>query len=51
MTARLLRFWLWALDVAEALHAPRSVYLWLVGRASNATDWGPAVEHNDGPPW
>jgi hypothetical protein len=53
MKAR-LRFWLWALDVAHALRGPRSVYLWLVERASNATDWGPAVERNErneGPPW
>ncbi len=34
-----LRFWLWALDVAHMLRAPRSVYLWIVGRASNAIDW------------
>lgn len=35
-----LRFWLFALDVAEAVNAPRSVYLWLVGKASDAIDWG-----------
>ena len=45
-----LRFWLAMLDVAAASRkyatypvtrsAQRKVYLWLVGRASNATDWG-----------
>lgn len=35
-----LRFWLAALDIAQALRAPLPVYLWLVGRASNAVDWG-----------
>jgi len=39
LTAR-LRFWLALLDVAHALRAPRPVYLWILGRASNATDWG-----------
>lgn len=38
------RFWLFALDVAEAVNAPvnapRGVYLWLVGKASDAVDWG-----------
>lgn len=36
-----LRFWLAMLDVAKALHLPHPVYLWLVARASDATDWGP----------
>jgi hypothetical protein len=36
-----LRFWLFALDVAQYLRAPRPIYLWIVGRASDATDWGP----------
>lgn len=35
-----LRFWLLALDVAHAVRASRCVYLWIVGRASDATDWG-----------
>lgn len=35
-----LRFWLWALDAVHALRLPRSVYLWCVGKASAATDWG-----------
>lgn len=38
MKAR-LRFWLAMLDVAHYLRAPRSVYLWIVGRASDATEW------------
>lgn len=47
-----LRFWLAALDVAEALRAPLPVYLWLVARASNATDWGPPIAEQDGDrPW
>jgi hypothetical protein len=29
------------LGLADRLHAPRWLYLWLVGRASGATDWGP----------
>ncbi len=35
-----LCFWLAVLDVAHRLRAPRRVYLWIVGRASDATDWG-----------
>jgi hypothetical protein len=35
-----LHFWLAAMDVAIKVRAPRRVYLWLVGRASDATDWG-----------
>lgn len=35
-----LRFWLAMLDLAHYhLRASRAVYLWAVGRASNATDW------------
>lgn len=34
-----LRFWLAMLDVAESLHAPLPIYLWLIRRASDATDW------------
>lgn len=47
MRAR-LRFWLAALDIAQALRVPRPVYLWLVARASNATDWGPPVDAPEG---
>lgn len=44
-----LHFWLHAMDVANALGcfgAPRdsrrfALYLWCVGKASDATDWGP----------
>lgn len=43
-----LRFWLAALDLARILGAPRSVYLWILRRASNATDWG-AVGDEAGP--
>lgn len=52
MRAR-LRFWLWALDVAHTIRAPRPVYLWLVGRASDATDWGPPPDPTSpsGAPW
>lgn len=46
-----LRFWLAMLDVDHAVRAPRVVYLWLVGRASAATDWGPGVERGEGEPW
>lgn len=35
-----LRFWLAMLDIAEWCHAPQRCYLWLVGKASDATDWG-----------
>lgn len=47
MRAR-LRFWLAMLDVAHAVRSRtgrigrrvvRPVYLWIVGRASDATDW------------
>lgn len=34
-----LRFWLAMLDVAHAFRAPRPVYLWTVGRASDAIEW------------
>ncbi len=34
-----LRFWLTMLDVAQALHVPHRYYLWIVRRASDATDW------------
>ena len=50
MKAR-LRFWLAMLDLAHALRLPRSVYLWIVGRASDATDWGQAVQNRDDEPW
>lgn len=51
MRAR-LSFWLCALDLAHAIRAPRSVYLWLVGCASNATDWGQPIDpQQDGRPW
>lgn len=50
MRAR-LRFWLAALDGAHGVRAPRPVYLWLVGRASNATDWGEGAKFGEGEPW
>jgi hypothetical protein len=52
MRAR-LRFWLAALDVAQALHLPLPAYLWIVARASNATDWGPPLAPAPGgeDPW
>jgi hypothetical protein len=47
-----IRFWLAMLDVAHALRAPLPVYLWIVARASNATDWGPPLDARDGEgPW
>jgi len=48
-----LRFWLVMLDVAHYLRAPLPLYLWVVGRASAAEDWGPPVERDDGEgePW
>lgn len=39
MTMR-LRFWLAMLDFAHTLRLPHPVYLWLVARASDATNWG-----------
>ncbi len=35
----LLKFWLLMLDLASWANAPHCVYLWIVGRASDATDW------------
>lgn len=46
-----LCFWLAALDVSDVLHAPLPVYLWLVRRASNATDWGECAACGEGEPW
>ncbi len=37
-----LRFWLGAMDLANWL-GWRRLYLWTVGRASDATDWGEAA--------
>ena len=43
-----LRFWLIATDAAHWLYrrrlASHGLYLWTVGKASDATDWGPALE-------
>lgn len=41
--------WLLALDQAHAVGAPRWLYLWLLERASDATDWGPPLEGDDAP--
>lgn len=40
--SRRLRLWLWLhlLDLALAGGAPEGVNLWLIGKASDATDWG-----------
>lgn len=46
-----LRFWLAALDLAHRVRAPRWVYLWCVGRASDAIDWGEGVESNEPGPF
>jgi hypothetical protein len=35
----MLRFWLLVLDIVHALRLPHRWYLWVVGRASDATDW------------
>lgn len=48
---RRLRFWLAALDVADAVRAPLPVYLWLMRRASNATDWTPGATCGEGDPF
>jgi len=50
MTLR-LRFWLTVLDIAHTLRLPRSWYLWIVGKASDATDWGPPVDAAGGDPF
>lgn len=34
-----LRFYLFLLDVLHTFRAPRSVYLWCVGKCSDATEW------------
>jgi len=47
-----LSFWLAAIDVAHALRLPRSWYLWIVAKASDATDWRPPVDPaSDGAPF
>jgi len=43
MTIR-LRLWLLAMDLANVLRLPRPIYLWCVGKASDATDWGPPLD-------
>jgi hypothetical protein len=43
-----LRFWLFALDLCSALRVPTAVYLWCVGKASDATDWGPPLDRDPG---
>ncbi len=50
MTIRLC-FWLTALDVARALRLPHGWYLWIVGRASDATDWSSGYDNGGPPPW
>ena len=47
----MLRFWLAMLDAAHAIRAPRCVYLWILGRASDATDWGEVVGDGGDRPW
>lgn len=39
-----LRFWLAAMETARVLGLPHAVYLWLVRRASDATDWGEGAQ-------
>lgn len=48
-----LRFWLFVMDLANLLPRPRSgrVYLWAVGKASDATDWGEGAELGEGEPF
>lgn len=58
-----LRLWLLALDVVDAVERVvprackrtrrrlRAVYLWTVGKASDATDWGPGAECGEERPW
>lgn len=45
-----LRFWLFVVDVANLLGSQR-LYLWAVGKASDATDWGEGVTLDDGGPF
>ena len=46
---RSLRFWLLAMDAVAACGGFGSrLYLWCVGRASGATDYGPALAPDDG---
>jgi len=44
-----LRFWLGAHDIAWSLRLSRSVCMWLLIRASNATDWGTFEEYGEEP--
>ncbi len=46
-----LRFWLLAMDAAFWLRLPHAAYLWCVGKASDATDWGEGADCGDGVPW
>jgi hypothetical protein len=47
-----LRLWLTVLDILSALGLFGSpLYLWAVGKASDATDWGDGVEHVEGEPF
>lgn len=47
-----LRFWLAAVDLMAwcGLFGSR-LYLWAVGKASGAADWGPEVTAERAPPW
>ena len=48
----ILKFWLLTLDVLAAIGLFGSrPYLWVVGKASDATDWGDGVDCGEGEPF
>jgi hypothetical protein len=47
-----LTFWLLTMDAFQRLGLFGSrPYLWAVGRASDATDWGHGFDHGEGEPF
>lgn len=46
-----LRFWLGVTELFQTLRVPLSWYLWSVGKASDATDWGPGAKLGDEEPF
>ncbi len=45
-----LRFWMLAMDVAYWLRADE-LYMYCVGKAGDATDWGEGAKRGDGEPF
>ena len=45
-----LTFWLCAMDLFHCLGCDRA-YLWAVGKASDATDWGEGADRGEGEPF